>query len=829
MLDPDKDNGAQEPGSGIESKLFSAGALISGRYKILELLGRGGMAVVYKAEDSFVNRIVALKTLRPDLVTAESLKRFQNEAKILAAMDHPNIVPVFNFGTDNEMPFIVMGFVDGQILSDVLQTQKLDESQIIKIILQLADALQHAHELGIVHRDVKPGNVVFDSAEHVMLMDFGISKLVEGDTERVKLTQSGSFIGSPFYTAPEQCLGKGLDARSDIYSLSCLAYELVSGSPPFIGGNAFETFNLHVTAIAKPLTACSKKLRAVIEKGMDKRPEARFQSARELAEFLRSDEKTLANQGRKHFGIEFASITALAIFSAIIAIVFADPFNFGLFQDPAQRALKLLSLGEKAYLQKDYSSAESNFSKAIQISEAKSLSLNLIPAYLGMCKVSLQKREYGLARSFAKTALSKALALKEKTALKGNYATEARLLLSETYLQGKKYDYWTILDLLEAVVSEKEIARAILVLKSAEPVFMRAPAEAKARFCRVYAMCCLDQLQYANAEKYSRLECDSYISPVDKCTGREFLCQVLEAQGKYVEAEKYRRQVLDYLNASTSTSVLLLAAQYQKFGNNLRLQQKYTEAASALRQALAIYKTLPNVFEYAETLIAISEVLDLQGQTKEALEILTNDPHCATSALASAICKLRKGLILTKHSDFTGAEAEFRAVVEKAAGLHEGRFYVAIARMQLGSIVSRRGEHKEAKEFYIAALPALYSAAPNAEAETACTELWLCRECQRLAEYSEAVKFGLAGASTLYRLKVESAEFGAGLWFLSKSLYSLGRYAEGTDYARQSVKMLKKYGGKKIAESVLSDLRAQLEADKDKSPEAKRCISLLEK
>lgn len=271
------------------------GTVLDGRFEIEEVLGSGGMSVVYKANQLRVNRHVAVKTLRMQLDSKPIYReRFQNEINLLCALSHPNIVTVYDcvIGTDDQ-PYVIMDYLRGRSLEVLIgQEGPISVERFIRIAVQVCGALDHAHRKGVIHRDLKPGNIVLmdDESDFVKVVDFGLAKL--NDTNR-RLTQSGELWGSPPYMSPEHCQSKPEDERSDLYSFGCVMYEMLTGKDPFhFATSVYELIQIHINtqppslAEANPLVHVPAELESVIFKAMAKLPEDRYQTAAELRDAL---------------------------------------------------------------------------------------------------------------------------------------------------------------------------------------------------------------------------------------------------------------------------------------------------------------------------------------------------------------------------------------------------------------------------------------------------------------------------------------------------------------------------------------------------------------
>tara|TARA_B100001250_G_scaffold372653_1_gene358266 strand:- start:369 stop:2138 length:1770 start_codon:yes stop_codon:yes gene_type:complete len=264
------------------------GQLIKERYEIVELLGEGGMAFVYKAKDMQLKRMVAIKTLKPNYVEQTTfVERFKREAQTAANLNHPNIVQIFDWGIEEE-PYFVMEYIEGNTLTSIISNRKsVSLSDILFIGAQVANGLQAAHSQGLVHRDIKPGNIMITPGGKVKVTDFGIVSI---QNEESDITKTGSILGTASYISPEQAQGKAVSVGSDLYSLGTVLYELITGNPPFEAESPIATATKHLTEKPEKLSKYRKDLPKGIEnailKLLHKTPKDRFKSAEDLRAVL---------------------------------------------------------------------------------------------------------------------------------------------------------------------------------------------------------------------------------------------------------------------------------------------------------------------------------------------------------------------------------------------------------------------------------------------------------------------------------------------------------------------------------------------------------------
>ncbi|MBZ0189871.1 MAG: serine/threonine protein kinase, partial [Candidatus Obscuribacterales bacterium] len=395
------DEGKRPEAGGIQaisaSQQSVIGSTLAGNIYVEEMIGKGGMSSVYKGRHTQIDRPVAIKIMHEHLVSEENaLLRFQKEAQAAGKLDHPNVVKVADFRVgENGRSFLVMDYVPGISLSEAIAKQGvLSKDAALDLFSQACDALSHAHENGVVHRDLKPSNIMLvesaDGGTQVKLLDFGIAKILpQHGGSGQKLTQTGEVFGSPLYMSPEQCMGKPLDLRSDIYSMGCLMYEALAGKPPIVGANTFETFFKHTTEMPASLRTHRADLDSVLQfdalilKAMAKNPSDRYQSMAQMkADLLRIGtikEKNILQKARENVELQrrkgSARKSRLPLYAIAVACLLVLVVSFagsGIFSKH-QNWQELYVEGQEHFDRGEYEKAQSDFKQALSVSLTDSL------------------------------------------------------------------------------------------------------------------------------------------------------------------------------------------------------------------------------------------------------------------------------------------------------------------------------------------------------------------------------------------------------------------------------------------------------------------------
>jgi serine/threonine protein kinase/tetratricopeptide (TPR) repeat protein len=580
------------------------GDIIAEKYQILEVLGAGGMGKVYKAKHLLMNRTVAIKTLLPQAVSnALALKRFQQEAQACSALNHPNLMTVYDFGiTPEGLPYLVMDFLEGISLADALpDSGHMPTRRSLPIFMQIAMGLAHAHEHGVIHRDLKPANIMLvdydGTTDFVKIVDFGIAKIIkEDDDVNVEhLTQTGEVFGSPLYMSPEQCRGKTLDARSDIYSFGCVMFRTLTGKAPFGGSDRLEAMFNQINQEAPKLSEVSPELtvtpeiECVVVKCLAKDANDRYQSMAEILDDLEKlpefdymvgrypSTSVRASQLRipamPPVATDPASISGTDKLPALKDAIEKSAGNTTSPQTPAESAPAIsLTPGTTASI--SIASATGTVSSS-SLTTAPSLPKEQMPKNMRTIVISAVVAFVALAAfmSYMYYARNDKNAAKIFAAIDGGQTPKEASVDAQTLFEKGKYT--------EAETRARKALDEATKTKDTQGVFASS-----AELGHIY----LHEFKYAEAQQYFTyiFEAKQKKLPVsDKDFSRALngLGMIATLQGDYTRAKAYLDSAQDLRKNFKGRDRVFLARTIAAKGNLARAQKKYPEAIALLTQA----------------------------------------------------------------------------------------------------------------------------------------------------------------------------------------------------------------------------------------------------
>jgi serine/threonine protein kinase len=388
--------------------------LLSSNYEFISTVGTGGMSVIYKARQLLLNKTVAIKMLHSHLLNEHSTMRFQQEAKAASSLNHPNVISVHDFGISQlGQPYMVMDFIDGNTLAEIIKSRgALPLPEAMDIFIAVAAALEHAHQNNVLHRDLKPSNIMLREKQDgydVFLVDFGIAKIIDTENGGVaqQLTQTGDVMGSPLYMSPEQCMGKKLDQRSDIYSYGCILYEAVAGVPPHRGNTMLETIFKHLNETAAPLHVVRPDItfpeafEDLVESLLATHAEDRVQTIAEVKQRLEDIQagalnRTLPAKAATHIRFKLDKPIVISTVGAILAIV--GLVSLSISENKLQHAQKLVDDADRKVAKGVHNSQQTNSLATISSSNLEELAKK-DPTYENLRKLPRDTQSFDLSHT----------------------------------------------------------------------------------------------------------------------------------------------------------------------------------------------------------------------------------------------------------------------------------------------------------------------------------------------------------------------------------------------------------------------------------------------
>jgi len=579
-----------------------------GPYEIVALLGAGGMGEVYRARDARLGRDVAVKVLQESL-GGNAWERFEREARAASALNHPNICAVHDVGEADGRPYLVMELVEGQTLRDYTGRQPVEPAVVIALGAQIADALEAAHAKGIIHRDIKAGNIMVTGRRHVKVLDFGLAKHAAvaaeaADTRTMQpLTAAGTIVGTPHYMAPEILQGKPADARSDLWALGVVLHEMLTGRLPFQGSTPFEVSSGILREAPPPLPAgVPSGLRTIVERSLEKRPEQRYQTAGDVRAALETLQA--AAMPRRKTWLWVAGIAALVIAGALFLYQRQPPSegrrtSTGAPASAKEDANLAFESAEKFYYQGDIARSQESYSRALALDSGFTEARSRLAFSYAMQILRGQSNDSNLLYT-AEEELRKAS--KENPDLPNVHAGFAAVY----FLTGRK-------DRMPAEV---------------DPALKRDPSAIELLMWRVQYLVYTEDNNAAKKQIRSMLDRDPAYQPA-----RFVLGDILRREGDIEGAIREQQRVLDQVPGNT-TSVRFLALAFMDSGQLERARKLLEEKRGAMEHNY--------LWRHARALL-----LALEGKQQEAL-----------SSMDEATLKFAEIQILT-----TLETAEFYALV----------------------------------------------------------------------------------------------------------------------------------------------------------------------
>lgn len=611
------------------------GTTLADKYQILEKLGSGGMGLVYKAKHLLMKRLVAIKLMLPQFAaSATALKRFRQEAQAASHLNHPNILKVYDFGvTPQGLPYLVMDLLEGTNLSaELTKHNYLPLGRALNIFVQTCAALYHAHQKGVIHRDLKPGNIMLvdydGQSDVVQIVDFGMAKILsEMDGENEELTKTGEVFGSPMYMSPEQCMGRELDGRSDIYSLGCVMYRTLTGRPAVAGASAMECFNKHATALPAPFAEVAPELmlppslEAIIFKAMAKEVHERQDSMAQLREEL------LAELGQADIS---SSMQAGADSQQKLSTSQSGPTS-----NSSASASLSPSNDSAATTNQSQSTATASENSHTQLSNIGMVRLPARQARVLETSMSQMQPSPKVARkgmiwaSIAGVAIIAAAVVlmpKGSTSKGPNHGTNQDSSQSQTDVVSASEDYGQLIKQGQSSFDHGDYTEALKKFKVALEKARSSGdydhvAEVRMALGRTYVeIQDLDNGQKEFQEILKIRESEKKLTALDATESMNELGKIYRAKGQYAQAQKLFNRALAIRQNYTGADHAAVAETLADLGNLALAQRQFKKATDLLAQAEKIASSTQGLADLNQANIfsAIGQAYQLQGQFDKA-------------------------------------------------------------------------------------------------------------------------------------------------------------------------------------------------------------------
>lgn len=679
-----------------------------GRYRVIRLLGEGGMGTVYEAEQDDPRRIVALKVIRPGLATPERLRRFRHESQALGRLQHPGIAQIYDAGAADTgfgpQPYFAMELVRGEPLDAYVETHPLNTRDKLALMARICDAVEHAHQRGLIHRDLKPGNILVDETGQPKILDFGVARLTEAEARLTIQTEVGQIVGTLAYMSPEQVIGdpRGIDTRSDVYSLGVILYELLSGKLPYnvSGRQIHEAVQTIREEDPASLSSISRNYRGDIEtiagKALEKDKARRYESAAALAADIQrylNDEPILARPPSASYQLGKFARRHRALVAGVAAVFLVLVAGIAVSTTLAIRARRA---GEAAIKERDRANGERD--RATRITDFMT----------GMFKVSdpgesrgntvtareiLDKASKELGAGLAKDPEVQAQMMKVMATTYANLGLYPRAQeLAQQALDARRKllgpddpktleSMTQVGDILQREGHPDEAEKLVRPALASERRILGNQNELTLNAMNVLVITISSQGRYDEAEKLNREQIEILTrrgGEQDEKTfaARTNLAGLLFVQGRYAEAEKENRSLLEIGRRRWGSDHPKTLAVMENLGMALRQQGGFKEAEGLFRETLAARERVQGP-EHPETLITmgnLADVLSAEGrfpesekEFREAVKILTRT--LGPDYPFTLMDEFSIAGVLLKEGRFGDAESLYRATLATEIGV----------------------------------------------------------------------------------------------------------------------------------------------------------------